>query len=181
MLRFGIPSGLNWFLEFAAFAAFINVSVAYLGTRVLAALMVVINVNSVSFMPAFGLGSAGAIQVGKAMGAKIPDEVPRIVWNTAKVSMCWTGITGLVYLLVPSLLFGLFQPPGEDSAGLVALGASMLALSVGWQLFDAVSLALGECLRGAGDTTWPMLARLVIAWFVFTPGSMINVIYFDGG
>src|SRR6185312_14300201 len=57
--RFGLPNGLNWFLEFAAFAAFINVVVAKLGGVTVAALNVVIAVNSLAFMPAFGLASAG--------------------------------------------------------------------------------------------------------------------------
>ena len=50
MVRFGLPNGLNWFLEFSAFALFINVVVAQLGTTVLAAMMVVININEVAFM-----------------------------------------------------------------------------------------------------------------------------------
>ena len=64
VLRFGLPNGLNWFLEFAAFLLFINVVMADLGTTVLAAFMVVMSINSVSFMPAFGLSSSGAILVG---------------------------------------------------------------------------------------------------------------------
>src|SRR5690606_19346845 len=38
VLRFGLPNGVNWFLEFAAYALFFNVVVARLGTTVLAAL-----------------------------------------------------------------------------------------------------------------------------------------------
>ncbi|HEY6098846.1 MAG TPA: MATE family efflux transporter, partial [Anaeromyxobacter sp.] len=79
LLRFGLPSGVNWFLEFAAFAFFLNVVVAGLGTTAVAALMVVVQVNSVAFMPAFGLASAGAILVGQAIGASRSDRVPRLV------------------------------------------------------------------------------------------------------
>src|SRR5690606_34683512 len=46
MLRFGLPNGLNWFLEFAAFAIFINLIVGRLGTSVLAAMMIVMNINA---------------------------------------------------------------------------------------------------------------------------------------
>ncbi|MFQ5653230.1 MAG: glycine betaine ABC transporter substrate-binding protein, partial [Planctomycetota bacterium] len=49
-------------------AAVINI-----GTATLAAMMVVFNVNSVSFMPAFGLASAGAILCGQAIGRGEPD------------------------------------------------------------------------------------------------------------
>ncbi|HMJ13079.1 MAG TPA: MATE family efflux transporter, partial [Polyangiaceae bacterium] len=45
VLRFGLPNGVNWFLEFAAFALFVNVVVAHLGTSVLAAFNVVMQIN----------------------------------------------------------------------------------------------------------------------------------------
>jgi len=66
MLRFGVPSGLNWFFEFAAFMFFVNVVVAGLGTTALASLMAVVQLNSVAFMPAFALASAAAILVGQS-------------------------------------------------------------------------------------------------------------------
>ena len=68
VLSFGLPNGANWFLEFGAFALFINVVTAHLGTSALAAFNVVIQVNSISFMPAWGVGTAGSILVGEAIG-----------------------------------------------------------------------------------------------------------------
>jgi MATE family multidrug resistance protein len=65
MVRFGFPNGLNWFLEFAAFLFFLDVIVADIGTIALASMMIVFHINSISFMPAFGLASAGAILTGK--------------------------------------------------------------------------------------------------------------------
>src|SRR5262249_48207576 len=68
VLRFGFPNGVNWFFEFAAFQLFVNGVLAHLGDETVAALNVVIAVNSLSFMPAFGLASAGAILAGQAIG-----------------------------------------------------------------------------------------------------------------
>ncbi|MBI3181820.1 MAG: polysaccharide biosynthesis C-terminal domain-containing protein [Myxococcales bacterium] len=67
-LRFGLPSGLNWFFEFLAFLFFVNVVVAGLGTNALAALMAVIQLNSASFMPAFALASSEAETWGRCCG-----------------------------------------------------------------------------------------------------------------
>src|SRR6185503_19792176 len=84
MVRFGLPSGFNWFMEFSAFMLFINAIVAPLGTVPLAAINVIMTINSVSFMPAFGLASAGAILVGQAIGRGAKDQVSAIVWRTAR-------------------------------------------------------------------------------------------------
>lgn len=70
---------------------------------------------------------------------------------------------------------------GEGADETLRIGVRMLVISSAWQLFDAVATTLAEALRAAGDTTFPMLARLVIAWVVFVPGSLISVRYYQWG
>lgn len=181
MLRFGVPNGLNWFLEFGAFLLFINVFVAELGTATLAAMMVVFNINSVSFMPALGLASAGAILTGEAIGRGRPDDVPRFVKTTMAVAAIWQCTVGLFYLLIPSALMSLFAPDDVRSAELLEVGAVMLAISAAWQMFDAAVLTLSEALRSAGDTTWTLWARLAMAWLVFVPAAFVSVKVLGGG
>jgi MATE family multidrug resistance protein len=175
MLRFGVPSGLNWFFEYLAFAFFVNVVVAGLGTTPLAALMAVIQLNSVAFMPAFALASAAAILVGQAIGAGAKDEVPRLVRLGFAAAGSWQVAVGLVYLAAPRAVFAPFARDGPSAAGLLDAGARMLALSAAWQLFDAAAAVLTECLRAAGDTAFVLWTRLAVAWLVFVPGSWITV------
>lgn len=181
VLRFGLPNGVNWFLEFAAFALFINVVVAHLGTTVLAGFNVVMQLNSISFMPAFGLASASAILVGEAIGKGRKDEVWPIVRRGMIVSCAWMGTIGALYFVAPARLIGLFKPRDMPAEALVAVGATMLMMSALWQLFDGIGLTLAEALRAAGDTTWCMFARIVLAWFVFTPIAWAAVLVFKGG
>lgn len=176
MLAFGLPSGLNWFFEFFAFNVFINVVVAGLGTVALAAMMSVLQLNSMSFMPAFGLASAGAILVGQSIGAKDKDEVPRIVGLTLRSTLLWQGAVGVSYLLVPALLMRPFaQGNAADAAAMIEVGARMLMLSAAWQLFDATVNTVAEALRAAGDTAFTLKARLLLAWGVFFPGSWVSI------
>ena len=181
MLRFGVPSGVNWFLEFSAFALFLNVVVAHLGTTVLAAFMVVMQINSISFMPTFGLGSAGAIMVGEAIGRRAHDEVWPIVRLTGQVACTWMGSVALLYLVAADWLMRLFEPRDVSAEALMEVGTAMLVLSAIWQLFDAVGITLSEALRAAGDTAWCMGARIVLAWLVFAPFAWVSVVVFQGG
>ena len=181
MLRFGVPSGLNWFFEFYAFNIFVNVVVAGLGTTTLAAMMAVMQINSVSFMPAFGIASAGSILVGQAIGANAKDEVPRVVKLTLFTAGTWQGLVGLSYLIVPALLFAPFTSENVTSADFLRVGTRLLMLSAAWQLFDATVGTLAEALRAAGDTAFTLWARTIIAWLIFVPGSYITVRHFDGG
>lgn len=175
LLRFGLPSGLNWFFEFAAFAFFVNVVVAGLGTIPLAALMAVIQVNSAAFMPAFGLASAGAILVGQAIGASRKEAVPGIVRLTFLVAASWQSLVALAYLAAPGLVLSAFARDPASAAELLVVGRRMLLLSAAWQLADAAASVLTEALRAAGDTAFTMWARIALAWALFAPGSFIAV------
>jgi MATE family multidrug resistance protein len=175
VVRFGLPSGLNWFIEFMAFAFFVNVVVAGLGTTPLAALMTVIQVNSVAFMPAFALASAGAILVGQAIGASRRDAVPGLVGLTFAVAATWQSLVALAYLAAPGWVLAAFAQEPSSAAEFLAVGRRMLVLSAAWQLFDAGATVLTEALRAAGDTAFTMWARVVVAWAIWAPGSWISV------
>lgn len=179
MLRFGLPSGLNWSFEFFAFIAFVNIVVAGLGTSSLAAMMAVIQLNAMAFMPAFGLASAGAILAGQSIGAGCKDLVPRVVMLTFFTTATWMSLVGTVYLLAPAWVLSPFLSQGL-TADFMTVGVRMLAMSALWQVFDAAGLTLTEALRAAGDTAFPMWMRALLAWGLFLPGSWISVRYFGG-
>ncbi len=181
VVRFGVPNGVNWFMELSAFTLFLNAVVSQLGTVVLASLNVILQINSVSFMPAFGIASAGAILVGQAIGRGAKDEVPALVWLAMRVALVWQCAVGLAYLFLPELLIAPFASEGADARQLARVGALMLALSAAWQVFDAVGLTVGEALRAAGDTAWCMWARLIAAWVLFVPVSWWLIAHLRGG
>ena len=178
MVRFVVPNGSTGSSS-SCFVLFINVVMADLGTAALAAFMVVLNINSVSFMPAFGLSSAGAILVGQAIGAGRIDQVPGILRLTAITAAVWQCTVGLLYLLFPVALMSWFAPPGE-SGTLLAIGATLLAISAAWQLFDAIGTPWAR--RCARPATPPVPVRgVMLAWLVFTPVSVVVVMVMDGG
>ena len=180
MLKFGLPSGFNWLFEFLAYLFFVNVVVAGLGTLPLAAWNSVLALSSAAFMPAFGLASAGAVLVGQAIGAGAKDEVPHAVKLTFFASCVWQTAVGVLYLSIPAVLIAPFTS-GPTSAEFIELGSRMLMVSTAWQLFDAAVSTFAEALRAAGDTLYPLVARLIIAWCIFVPGSLISVRVFHVG
>jgi MATE family multidrug resistance protein len=180
VVRFGLPNGMNWFLEFAAFQVFVNVVLSSLGDETVAALNAVLAVNSIGFMPAFGLASAGAILAGQAIGGGDRNSVWPTVKLTLACTMSWMGLLGVAYVVAPGAILSLFDSRGS-SPNLVAIGTEMLLISAAWQLFDATSMTLSETLRAAGDTFWTAAARLLLAWAVFIPAAFLVVFEFDGG
>lgn len=168
VVRFGLPNGLNWFGEFAAFQLFVNVVFGALGAQTLAAFNVVLAINTLGFMPAFGLASAGAILAGQSIGAGNKDNVWPTIRLTLACTLGWMTLVGAVYALAPHALLSLFASEKTTTAFL-ELGAKLLLISAMWQLFDATAMTLSETLRAAGDTAWSAIVRVVLAWGVFTP------------
>jgi MATE family multidrug resistance protein len=181
VVRFGLPNGVNWFLEFAAFIFFIDVMVAHLGTTALAAFNVVMQLNSIAFMPAFGLASAGAILVGESIGRREFAECRRFVRLTLIAAASWMVSVGTLYFWMPEPLMRLFAQPGSSLEVFLATGSVMLTFSAFWQLFDATGITLSESLRAAGDTTWCLIVRVVLAWCVFIPGGWYFILQRGGG
>lgn len=182
MLRFGIPSGFNMFLEFSSFFVFLNLVLPTLGTTVLAAFMAVMQLNMVAFMPALALSSAGAVLIGQAIGAREKDDVPRLLRLTTIICIIWQTLVGLVYLAIPKTLFAIFVNNDEANAtALLQVGGTMLMLAPIWQIFDATATAYAEGLRAAGDTTFTMWARAALAWLFFAPASYISIRWYGHG
>jgi MATE family multidrug resistance protein len=152
---------------------------AGLGGETVAALNVVLAVNSLSFMPAFGLASAGAILAGQAIGAGERERVWPQVKVTLICNMVWMGTIAVVYLVFPHAVLSLFD--SERGGRMAAIGASMLAISAAWQLADAIGMTLSEALRAAGDTAWTAAVRLTVAWLVFVPSAYLVVSRWHGG
>ncbi len=180
VIRFGLPEGLNLFLEFTAFQIFINLVLSHLGDETVAALNAVLAVNTVGFMPAFGLASAGAILAAQAIGRGDRSAVWPQVKTTLLCTLTWMGVMAVVYVLFPESILSLFDTE-HRSAHLVQIGTTMLLISAAWQLFDATAMTLAETLRAAGDTFWPAAARLALAWLVFTPTAVLVVLRWNGG
>ncbi len=180
VLRFGLPNGLNWFLEFAAFQLFVNGVLASLGDDTVAALNVVLAVSSIAFMPAFGLSSAGAILAGQAIGRGAKADVWPQVKITLACTTLWMGAIATVFIIAPHAVLTWFEEPGK-SGQLVAIGTSMLVVAAAWQLFDAVNMTFAETLRAAGDTAWIAGARIIVAWLIFTPSAFAVVHLTDAG
>ena len=180
VVRFGLPNGLNWFLEFAAFQLFLNGVMPDLGKVALGSLMVVMAINSVAFMPAFGLASSGAVLAGQAIGAGDKDAVWPHVRLTLIVTASWMVGVALLYLAAPRTILGWFAPPDHHDE-LIEMGRTMLIVASCWQIFDAIAMTLTETLRAAGDTTWSAAVRLILAWAIFVPTAFVAVRVLGGG
>jgi multidrug resistance protein, MATE family len=163
-LQVGLPMGMGDFIEISSFSVFFAL-LARLGTDMLAANQIALQYMSMSFTLGLAVGMATSSLVAQYLGAKRPDLAQQVAYRACLLAMIGMGVIGLSYLIAPSALIGLFSQ--EESV--IAAGVTILQLVALYQVFDAVGIVLASALNGAGDTTFTMVARSLLAWGLFLP------------
>ena len=160
LFAISLPSAL----ESATFSfgiLFLSSLVFRLSTIDVAAHQIIGQIETFSFFPCIGFASAASALVGQALGMGDPDRARRAGWAAAGMALVWATVAGIAFVLVPSLLLGIFTISGA----VVTAGLGALAVVGIGQPAQAVIFALGGALRGAGDTRYPLIVSLV-NWFV---------------
>lgn len=165
LLRFGLPSGFQWFLDGVAFTAF-ALLVGRLGEAELAATSIAGTLNLLAFLPPMGIAQAVAVLVGQRLGQDRPELAERTAW--AGLRLAWTCMVCVAafYVLAPQTLLALFQS-GEAPAKwapVAALVPELLRFIAVYCLFDSMGLVFSFALRGAGDTRFVTVAMVILSW-----------------
>jgi multidrug resistance protein, MATE family len=181
ILRFGIPSGFQFAVEVAGITLFIML-IGRLGSDAMVATTLAFNVNSVAFVPIFGLGIAVATMVGQQLGQDRPDLAARATWTSYWIAMVYTGAMAVLYWGTPDLfLVGHAAGMAEgDFQRLREITVVLLRFVAMYALFDATALIFMSAIKGAGDTRFIMILTAMTAPLpiVF---SLLGVHGFGGG
>ena len=105
-----------------------------------------------------GLMGAAAAVAGQNLGAGKPDRTIAAVHTAAGYGLRLAVFVGLLFLLVPRFLLGLF---GMDDAVTLEIGVQLLAYLSVSGLFITVALTYTGGLQGTGDTRSPLVITLV--------------------
>jgi multidrug resistance protein, MATE family len=165
LIRFGLPSGLQYSIEILAFALFLGV-VGRLGSVELAATGIAFNLNGLVFVPMMGLGLGVSALVARHLGAGDPAHAERSTWSGLGIAFVYMGLWSSLYLLVPGGLLAPYAAGAHDASfpAVERLAIVLLRFVALYSIFDMVNLICASGLRGAGDTAYTMRATLVLAW-----------------
>ncbi len=161
--RLGFPSGLELFLNVAAFNLFLLMFQSY-GIPEGAAAAIVFNWDILSFIPMIGL-SVGIISlVGRFVGARDMARTDEVMTAAFAVALAYSAVLAVIYITFRYPLVEVFAPPAGDFGAIRELSAFMMIGLSSYVMADAVILVSGGVLRGAGDTRWLMVASVSLHW-----------------
>jgi MATE family multidrug resistance protein len=182
LLRYGLPTGLQASAEILAFAFFMMI-VGRLGTAELAASSLAFNLNMIVFFPMLGLGVAVSALVARHLGAEQPAAAERSVYSALWVSLVYMVLCGLLYFLLPHLLLAPYAA-GADPARFAYVQETavvLLRFVALYSLFDMMNVMFAAGLRGAGDTRYPLVLTVVLAWGAMLVPTWVACIVFGAG
>jgi multidrug resistance protein, MATE family len=164
LLRLGLPAAGQIGLEMAVFAT-VTVLVGKLSAEVLAGHQVTMTIVSTTFMVPLGISSAAAVRVGHAIGRRDPAGAARSGWTALGLGATVMAASALALLIFPQAIARLFTP---DPA-IIKAAVPLLRVAAFFQLFDGLQVTATGALRGAGDTTTPMLCHFAGYWVIGLP------------
>jgi MATE family multidrug resistance protein len=166
--RVGAPVALHMGAEVGVFAL-VGFLAGRLGRAPLSAHQIAIALAGFTFTVAVGIGQAGAVRVGWAVGRR---DGPAARWSglvAFAAGASFMALSGLLFLLFPTALARLMT----DDPGVLAATAPLLVVAAVFQVSDGVQAVGAGVLRGAGDTRFTFAANMVGHWIVGLPVALL--------
>jgi MATE family multidrug resistance protein len=163
-IRVGLPVGVQMGAELGVFAL-VGLLAGHFGAIDLAAHQLVLAFASLTFTVAVGVASAGSVRVGLAVGARDQARTRRAGFAALLGGFCWMSIGASVFALAPRAVARLLT----DQQTVITAAVPILLVAAVFQLSDGLQAIGAGILRGAGDTTFPLVANLVSHWLIGLP------------
>lgn len=168
ILSIGIPSGLQWVFEVAAFA-FAVVMIGWISPKAQAAHLVALSLAAVTYMMASGLSAAAAVRVGNQYGLKSRRGVRIAGFSVFMMVILFMSFTAACFVLFRNFLPSLFNKDQE----VITVASSLLIVAAFFQLSDGVQVVALGALRGIRDVKIPTAITLIAYWIIGLPMSYV--------
>ncbi|SHI38597.1 multidrug resistance protein, MATE family [Mesonia phycicola] len=166
LIGLGFPTALQMLFEVAIFTSSVFLA-GTLGTNPQAANQVALNLSSMTFMIAVGIGVTATIRVGNQKGQHNYTELRRIAYSTFLLVFIIEAFFALGFILLKDILPIVYI----DNAEVIFLAAQLLIVAALFQLSDGLQVVILGALRGLQDVRYPTLICFISYWIIGFPIS----------
>lgn len=160
-LKIGAPMGLQHMLMGGA-QIVSTIIVAPLGTIAIAANSLAITVESLCYMPGFGIAEAATTLVGQGIGAGQRLLTRSFAYMSVGLGITVMTLMGVLMWVFAPELMGIMSPIDE----IIALGSDVLRIEAWAEPLFAASIVANGVFIGAADTVMPAVMSLTSMWAV---------------
>jgi MATE family multidrug resistance protein len=164
IIDLGFPTAMQMLFEVGVFTAAIWLA-GTMGTIDQAANQIALNLSSMTFMIAVGLGVTATIRVGNQKGLKNFTELRRVSLSIFLQVFIIECVFALAFILLKDVLPIVYI----DNEEVVNTAASLLLIAGLFQLSDGFQVVVLGALRGLQDVKIPTYITFVAYWIVGFP------------
>ena len=168
MLRVGVPGGVDLLVIIFCHLVYYRI-ISSLGTAAQAAHGLGVQIEAMSYLAGLSFSVAAATMVGQSLGAQNPDRAVRSTVVGSGLAMMVMCTAGLSFFLFGEQLAVFFAKEPNEMTRMTGQLLKIVALSCP---FLAVLQVVSGSLRGAGDTSWPLMVTLAGLICIRVPGAM---------
>tara|TARA_X000001036_G_scaffold217280_1_gene203379 strand:+ start:58 stop:1365 length:1308 start_codon:yes stop_codon:yes gene_type:complete len=176
LLRIGVPSGLQYVFEIAAFSM-AGIMAGWISAATLAAHQIALNMVAVTYMAASGLGAAASIRIANQMGKKDLKNLKLAGFSSLALVAGFMFLAAISIIMARHLLIQLYIE--DEAVQKIALG--LLLIAAGFQISDGLQAVGLGILRGLTDVKIPAFITFFVYWICAIPGSYLLAFHFDMG
>lgn len=166
ILSLGFPTALQMLFEVAIFTGTIFLA-GNLGTNPQAANQIALNLASMTFMIAVGLGVTATIRVGNQVGLKRYRELRRIGYSIFLLVFLIEAVFAILFILLKDILPVFYI----DNIEVISLASQLLVIAALFQLSDGIQVVILGALRGLQDVKIPTVICFISYWIIGFPVS----------
>ena len=161
ILYLGLPSALHSFFEVAFFISAVWMS-GFIGKNSQAANQIALNLSSMTYMVALGVGVAAMIRVGNQRGMMNFRKLREVAISTLLLIIIIDFFFCLIFLIFNDLLPLLYLDPSNpsnlnDVNEVLTIASKLLIVAGVFQLFDGIQAVVLGALRGMQDVNKPAI------------------------
>ena len=161
ILYLGLPSALHSFFEVAFFISAVWMS-GFIGKNSQAANQIALNLSSMTYMVALGVGVAAMIRVGNQRGMMNFRKLREVAISTLLLINIIDFFFCLIFLIFNDLLPLLYLDPSDpsnlnDVNEVLTIASKLLIVAGVFQLFDGIQAVVLGALRGMQDVNKPAI------------------------
>lgn len=164
MLHIGIPAGVQFIFEVAAFD-FSLVMMGWLGTKALAAHQIAINLATISYMTTSGLAAAATIRVSNELGKRDIKALRKVAFVLIGMALSFMTAWGVIFILGKNFLPHLYV----DDIEVITLAGPLIVIAGLFQLSDGLQVVCIGALRGLQDVKVPSVFIFIAYWIIGLP------------
>ena len=162
----GFTSGLQYIFEVGAFSV-ATIIIGSMGAIQLASHQIALNLASISYMVASGIGSASMISLGHYYGIGDKTEIRKSGYSNfilVFILMCFSAVIFIYFRDVLPTFY-------VDDFEVISLASSLLIIAGLFQLSDGLQAVGLGVLRGIRDTKIPTILTFISYWIISIPLS----------